>query len=174
MEFRASRILQRSCYAGFLPEFFSRFPRENICILYFEDLVADRRVFVQKAARFLDIDADFYDNYEFTVHNKTRIYRWSRIHRHASKLNNRLEVLLNRNPRLRRVLRSTYRFFNQKRNPQSKMSDDAKTKLDAYFRPFNRDLHTLLKQHVDDPTFPSWICDTTDRVDPNRAPGLET
>ena len=167
MEIRASRILQRSCYARFLPEFYSRFPRENICVLYFDDLVADPLVFVRKAAGFLDIDPEFYNGFEFRIANKTRNYRWAGIHRHAEKLNNRLEAFLNRNPRLRRVLGATYQFVNEKLNSESKMSDDAKTKLDTYFAPFNRDLHAILRQQVDEPTFPSWICGATNEADSN-------
>ena len=45
--------------------------------------------------------------------------------------------------------------------------DDAKTKLDTYFAPFNRDLHAILRQHVDEPTFPSWICGATNEADSN-------
>lgn len=53
------KILKLSDYYYNLRPFYQRFPRENILVLYFDDLKQDPRVFAQRIYKFLQVDSDF-------------------------------------------------------------------------------------------------------------------
>jgi len=53
------RILKLSDYYYNLYPFYERFPRDNILILFFDDLKANPRLFAQRIFEFLQVDLDF-------------------------------------------------------------------------------------------------------------------
>lgn len=52
-------VLQKSQYAENLAPFFDLFPRQQILVLFYDDLCADPHAFYSSVCRFLDIDSDF-------------------------------------------------------------------------------------------------------------------
>ncbi|MBN1218120.1 MAG: sulfotransferase domain-containing protein [Anaerolineae bacterium] len=53
------RILKLSDYYYNLYPFYQRFPRQNILVLYFDDLKKNPRLFAQRIYKFLKVDPDF-------------------------------------------------------------------------------------------------------------------
>lgn len=83
-----ARDVEFSRYVTFLEEWVQDFPREQILLYPFEDMVADPRAFMMNFCRRLGIDPIFYETYEFTAENttvRTRIPMLREIRRKATR-----------------------------------------------------------------------------------------
>jgi len=153
----AARLLRTGCYARFLPEFFKHFPQDNICILFFENLLDCPATLVKNTARFLKIDPAFFNNYSFSIANKTRDARWKAIYQIALRMNRRFESTLNQHPDLRRLLLGIYHGLNVSKTDREFISDETFQRLHSFFAPFNHELFALLQHHPVDTRFPTWV-----------------
>lgn len=59
--FRTKESLQRGDHAVILQNWWSVFPRQQILVLFYEDLLADPRATLQQCARHIGVNAGFYD-----------------------------------------------------------------------------------------------------------------
>jgi len=160
---RISRLLREGCYARHLSAYVDIFPREQVCILLFDDLGKDVRRVMLKVTKFLNIDSHFYDAYEFHVENRTRLFRFALLHRIAYGINMKLERTLNRYPAVRSSLRQIYNMVNERRNQGEQISELARRRLQEFYEPHNRELYVLLKQQVRHASLPEWIMSARDR-----------
>ena len=158
-----AQILAQGHYARFLSEYYGVFPREQICVLFFDDLVRDVRSIMLKVTEFLNIDSHFFDSYAFHIENRTRLYRYQALHRFAHKFNLKLERTLNRYPAVRRGIRQIYDTVNTSRDEGEHISEHARRRLQKFYDPCNRELYALLKEQVPHARLPEWI-DVADEV----------
>jgi hypothetical protein len=149
--------LKEGCYAQFIEAYLEGFEPENICILFFDDLSCDAQGVVKKVCEFVNISSRFYDNYNFTVENRTRFYRFYILQNAAFKLNTHLEPTLNRFPRLRRQLRAVYNLLNEKNQALTPMSRHAKEMVSDYYVPHNIKLRKLLLDTWPGIHLPVWL-----------------
>jgi hypothetical protein len=70
----------QSRYAEAVQTYLDRFGREQVHVVIFDDFVTDTRQTVRQIARFLGVNEDFYDSYEFSRHNETVLPRSEVIH----------------------------------------------------------------------------------------------
>jgi hypothetical protein len=154
---RISSYLADGCYARSLSEYYSVFPREQLCVLFFDDFGKDVRSVMLKVTEFLNIDPRFFDSYKFHVENRTRSYRFSMLHRFAYQVNMKLEWTLNRYPAVRRLLRQIYDKVNERKDHDVQISELARRRLQKFYEPHNHELYALLKQHVPHARLPVWV-----------------
>jgi hypothetical protein len=151
---------QGGCYARYLLEFFEYFDTGRVQILFFDDLSADEREFTRRVCRILGVDPAFYDGYSFQIENRTADHRFGKLHQSMTRLNMRLEPLLNRLPGVRRALRSCYRLVNERRGAtrgNRRFDEGLVRRLEAVYRPHNQALETLLQERYPQLALPDWV-----------------
>ena len=145
---------KKGCYVNYLDEYSSVFDRENICILFFDDLVSNSRSCIVDASQFLGIDSKFYDNYSFQVENKTRKYRFSGIQHIGSRINMHLEPLLNKFPGIRRSLRS---MLTVDTVSMPDVDPSLRDRLAVLYRPHNMALADWIGGRYPNLHLPAWL-----------------
>lgn len=103
----AANCLSNANYAAYIRKWRDVVGREQIMIRPFENVKSDPRQLMNDVSQWLGIDAQFYDNYDFPIMNKT--YR-SR-HRWLQSVNQNVRQFIPKS-RLRDALRSVYRWAN--------------------------------------------------------------
>lgn len=75
------QLRDQSRYYEQVRQYVETFAANQVHILLFEDFVGDTRNAIKDVARFLDVDTAFYDDYDFTRHNATKLPKNDLIHR---------------------------------------------------------------------------------------------
>lgn len=101
--------LEQGEYARYLSEYVEIFGRENVHIVWFDDLCANPKRVVEKICCFAGADPGYVANYTFDVHNKTHRMRNLALHKHYQTLIDTLRARVHRFPRLTRLLRGVRR-----------------------------------------------------------------
>lgn len=156
VEFR--RALHQGRYAAHMETFGSQFLREQICYVFFEDFADNPHRVMNDICTFIDVDTQFFDEYDFRVENKTRSFRSIKLQKLGFSVNMRFEKILNRNPELRRMAQSLYRWANERRD-QAGVRIDSEThrKLLDFYGDENVRLRQLLANNYRRTEFPSWL-----------------
>ena len=108
------RAFEQGNYARHIQEFGVQFQKDQVRYFFFEDLVEDAKRLMMNMSDFLEIDRQFFEDYLYSVENKSRAYRSMTIQKFGYRLNMRLEPFLNSNPRLRKLAQTFYRNINEK------------------------------------------------------------
>lgn len=153
---RIAGYLDEGRYVSYLAGYISVFPREQVLVLFFDDLSRDARAYMRRVAEFLSIDAGFYDSYSFSIENRTRSYRFPRLHRLAHGINLKAERLLNRAPMVRRSIRDLYNFVNE-RPDDTRVSAMTQSQLRSFYDAHNNDLCRLLREVMGYTVLPEWL-----------------
>lgn len=98
-------------YADYLPDWTAEFGAD-VCVLFFDDLVARPDETVARAATFLGLDPALLPAGGLSSENRTTGFRNSRAQRIALAFNDRFEPFLRRHHRLKGGLRSAYFRLN--------------------------------------------------------------
>jgi len=152
------RQLLKGRYAVYVRRFLDFFPPASVRILYFEDLRDRPRDTVADACHFLGLNPAMYDNFEFSVENRSRRHLHPRVRTLASRTNRRLEPALNRLPWLRRAARSAYNALNTSAAASTlTLAPPDVLRLHAYYTPFNRDLAQLATELQLARGAPAWV-----------------
>ena len=138
------KVLRFGCYADFLRLYFDVFPKDQIKVMFFEQLRDDVSGFINELSVFLNIDTGFWDSHEFRKANVTFSGSNRLLHRIAMYANSRIEPFLRQRPELKRSLVSCYKKINQAREGYDPMPLPVRQKLEAYYRPSIRALGDLL------------------------------
>jgi hypothetical protein len=131
-------------YADSLQHYLTRFPRENIKIVFFEELNSDVQTFVKQVSEFLGITPSFYDDYEFRKVNVTFSSKSTVLHWLAVRFNEKAEAVLRQRPALKQSLVKLYKSLNQKQEGYAPMAPEVRAKLEAYYQPSKRALQSLV------------------------------
>jgi hypothetical protein len=128
--------IKRSCYLEYLEKWREKFG-DNLSVFLFEELKENPREFVQKVAAKLDINPEFYDDYDFAPRNQTFTVNNQVLHRQARKIAKKMPKSSVKN-----FLINTYLKVFAKKKKQEISVEDLKTiaELDQYFAPLNQAL----------------------------------
>lgn len=134
------RDIEYSRYIEYVSAWVTRFGRERVHVLLFEELKQEPRAFMQDLARRLRIDPTFYDRYDFPRRNETIHVRHPALHRRVRRLNGLLagaEVA-----GLKSMMKSVYLKAQSGRTARGKGAADRQTlaELDQEFQPYNQRL----------------------------------
>lgn len=64
--------LQQGKYIQYLTPYYEIFDKSKILILFYEDISQNHQTVMKEVCEFIGIDARFYENFNFQVHNKTQ------------------------------------------------------------------------------------------------------
>ena len=149
--------VSKAAYATFIREYLRYFDAAQISVYLFDDFKASPKSVVSSICRTLDLDDAYLDAYDFTVENRSRAHRNETVRTIGSKINRRLEPVLNRVPAVRRLARATYNRFNTTDSESMTLTTNVEERLSAYFAPHNAALRTLLESRFDHSRFPDWL-----------------
>jgi hypothetical protein len=146
------KVLRFGCYADLLAVYRAHLAPERIKVMFFEDLSADPRGFMQELSRFLAIDASHWTHFDFRPSNVTFSARMRGLHRLAVRTNALAEPLMRRYPAVKQSLVRVYKAFNQEREGYDPMPAATRELLDDYYAPSLQ----RLEQLIDRPLPQAW------------------
>jgi hypothetical protein len=154
-----SDIYLLSAAEGFYVEFLEQWFRifgSNIQVLFFEHLKGDNRAFMREVCQWLDIDSGIYSGFDFTIENRSYMYKYKHLQRIAMSVNNRFEGFLRKNHRAKQMLRTLYYGINEETDRKEDISPATKRALASLYEPYNARLSALLssKGYGD---MPDWL-----------------
>lgn len=119
--------------------------RENMKVLFFDDLVGDTQKTVKNLCDWLELDTDIYNDQSlFTVENKSIGYKNAGIHKAAIKLNDILEKILRKNVALKATLRKVYYTING-RDERPSVDGESFEWLEGFYSKSNKEVSEFLK-----------------------------
>jgi hypothetical protein len=137
------KVLRFGCYAEYLEKYYQVLAADQIKVMGFEQLTGDVAGFMRELSTFLNIDAEFWNTYEFRKSNVTFRGSNKALHRAAIFMNNRMEPILRRHPALKHGLVNIYKRLNQSREGYDPMPGPALETLRQYYHPHNQALRRL-------------------------------
>jgi len=144
-------------YADFLPDYLDVFGKDGVGVFFFEDMIADPRKFMSAVCNFVDLSPDCYQDFAFTVENKTRYHRSTKLRKLATIFNERFEASLNRLPAARKTMRQIYNLANAKPSDTISLDSEAYEDVVVYYRDPNDQLRQLLLANYPDIELPTWL-----------------
>jgi hypothetical protein len=139
----ATKILENSRYAEFLPVWLDRFPRARLHFFLFEDLGRAPHAFARAVGGRLGLDPAFFDDYDFRSRNKTFRVRSAWLHSARRRAGRHVSAGTRR--RLKTVTAGAYALLNVEASRAAPTSDetDVIAELDREFQPYNEELAEL-------------------------------
>lgn len=84
--FGSGRHFEEGRYCNYLQKWIEKYGKERIGLFIFEEMLENRVGFMKKVAEFLEIDSDFYDDFDFFQRNETVAIKSVGLHRLGLKL----------------------------------------------------------------------------------------
>ena len=120
-------------YADHLPKWKEAFPEERLHFFLFEEIVADPESFMIELAGLLEIDAEFYEGYDFSKKNVSKTARNFALHRLAKQVARYIPT-----GRVKKMAKRAYRAFMTKGDANPRSGDEvAKRRLADSFEEHN-------------------------------------
>jgi hypothetical protein len=134
--------LEQGRYYGYLKKYHEFFDSNNILIILFEQLREDPIAVMKKICSFSDINGDFYNNYDFKVHNPTYDIRYPLLNRIYNEIAFNLRRIFFKKDNIRNMFKniktnldSIYLRINTEQNSKDIAIDDETMKfLTDYYR----------------------------------------
>ncbi|MCF6149522.1 MAG: sulfotransferase domain-containing protein [Candidatus Kuenenia sp.] len=145
--------LQYGRYANYINEYLQIFPREQIKIMFYENLETNPKKFMHQLCNFLGINAHLYDNYEFTRANETFDSKIKIIHKAALYINKKLEPYLRNNQSIKNKITNAYKYINKNNACVIPMSESTKLLLQKYYEKSNSELASIVSTN----DLPGWV-----------------
>jgi len=147
--------LEQGCYSKYLKPYFEALGRENVCIVFYEQLCSDPKSVLKEICDFAGIDPSFYDNYNFEVFNRSQTMKSSNIHAIYSNCLNGVRKYTHKLP-IRPLLRATRQWFDStiyhplNTRPQEKVEiySTLESKLKNYYQNEIKELEKLLDRSL--------------------------
>ena len=117
---------------------------DNLKIAFFEEL-KNPKAFMQNLSTWLNVDARFYDTYDFNIENKSGGFKNKLMHRVAVKASFGLQKFWRYNRGLKKFLKSVYYNLNRSNVKSNIKDEEAVAKLNKHYEPFNKQLAAYLK-----------------------------
>ena len=153
MDERHLRALEIGRYSEFLREYLKLFPREQIIVLFYDDIKTDLRGVMKRLCDMLGIVPAFYDGYVFHKVNATFTSRMKLLHSLAVAANKSLEKYLRQRPALKHRIVALYKSLNQKREGYLSIPEATRRALEAYYGRSNKELAELISGE----NCPPWV-----------------
>ena len=141
-------------YADYLPDWVDEFGAD-VCVLFFDDLMARPDDVVARAATFLGIDPAGLPAGGLSSENRTTGYRNSGLQRVALRVNDRFEPFLRRHHGLKRRLRAAYLRLNGRPLPVTVSEAERAALRERFAEPNARLAAQLTAMGVTD--LPPWL-----------------
>lgn len=139
------KVLLFGCYARSLERYYEYFPRSRVAVMFYDDLNADPRGFMQRLGAFLELDPAFWDDADLEPRNVTFSGRSRLLHRAALLVNDSLEPVLRGAPRVKSLATRLYKRVNQSREGYDGMLEQDRAALRSFYLPHNQQLAELLE-----------------------------
>ncbi len=147
--------LKHGLYAQHLQPFMESFGTERVAIVWFEELKSGPAAVLDDICADLDLDATFYSNFEWPVHNATRMARFPAINRHYRAMARNLRLRMLDSPRLHNRLRQTVKSLTPllkpmlySANSRAELPNALRQELYDYYAGPNETLEQLLGKPV--------------------------
>ena len=152
------RALRQGCYAQDVQDFGTVFSADQLSFFFFEDLASDSRKLMQEIGSFLGLDAGFFEEYDFRIENKTRIYRSQLLQRIGFNVNKRLEPFFNKYPSFRSVSQDVYRRLNERSSAdRTRIDRQSCERLEEYYSTDKDRLRKTLTVELGAKRLPNWL-----------------
>lgn len=144
------KLEKNHLYTGFEFGFYSKFINNwyevfgtNLKVMFFDELKNPKQVMLE-LCDWLEIDKNFYSNYNYEVKNKSVNYKNRFMHELVVKVSFGAKRFWRNNPKLKSGLRNMYYKINGE--PVKKSDHDAavKEKIKAMYKPYNKQLAEYL------------------------------
>ncbi|HEX5002562.1 MAG TPA: sulfotransferase domain-containing protein [Bacteroidia bacterium] len=132
-------------YDEYINPWFDTFGNQ-LKVVFFDDLVKHPRNFMKDICSWLEIDDSFYDEYAFTVRNRSLEYRNAPIQKLAVKANKAGQAFWRSNPQIKQRLLTLYYKFNGKPFDKNSINPIVVNFLKKHFKPHNQRLHHILSE----------------------------
>lgn len=138
------RSIEEGMYMRFVPGWVDAY-KNDIKIIYFENVITDPKSVMIDLAKWLNIDAAPFNNMQFTAENKTVFVKNKAMHSFALKMNKKFEIFLRRNHGLKTRIRNVYYMFNKQGKKKDSTDDRSKQMLIDTYKESNKQLAEYLK-----------------------------
>ncbi len=132
--------LQQGNYSTYLKDYYKYFSKDDICICFFEDLVKTPLPFMKSLATFLNIDAQFYEDYSFEKHNTTVHIKNQGLHAkyievsfNIRKFTHNKKVIHGFLKGLKKILNPLYEKLNSQKKEFAGITETASKQLDKFY-----------------------------------------
>ncbi len=138
------KVLELGRYVQYLKEFYRVISKDQIKVMFYEQLKTNTLDFMFRLSNFLEIDPGFYKDYNFNKANVTFSSKVELLHRITLYLNKKLEGTLRQRPKIKRNIVTVYKYFNKKSEGYSGIPETLVSKLQEYYKRSNKELAALL------------------------------
>lgn len=150
-----SKEFYESSYIDFLPKWYESFDKENIMILFFDDLKNNPKETVQKVLEWVNLEDFEFEDKTFNVENKSVEFKNRSIQKIIVKLLQVAEPFFRRNYKIKNFLRNIYYSINVKKSNNTINSATLKN-INGLYENKNKRLKEYLKQKGYT-KFPQWL-----------------
>lgn len=149
-----SKELYDGVYVDYIKDWFEAFGEENIRIIFFDDLKNKPHEVVENLTKWLNIDSGFYDNKNFTVENKSVVFKNASLQKYVMLISKNLEPVFRKNYKLKLFLRNIYYALNV--DNKNKESTFSLNRIQNLYLEKNKELKSFLiaKGYKN---FPEWL-----------------
>jgi len=99
-------------YVDYLPSWFDVFGKDNIQVVFFDDLVNSPSTVLGTLSEWLNLNPQGFECMNFEVENRTVPYQFALLHKWAIHFNKSLEPVMRRLPFVKKALRTMYYSIN--------------------------------------------------------------
>ena len=139
------RALPAGQYNVYIREFLKYFKRDQILILFYEDLKEDVHGFMKNICDFLDIETSYYSNYNFRKKNVTYSARNQTIHQIAWFIwKKTFRKILNHRPNIKEPLLTLYKKINSQNIHTNQKDHQIQKYLKEFYIPSKDDLQEIV------------------------------
>ena len=138
------KVISFGRYADYLKYYYQQFPKEQIKIMFFEDMNHDIGSFMRQLCQFLEISSDHFDDYDFRRINVTYESRFKWLHKVAVSFNAKSERFLRQKPKLKQFIVNLYKKLNQAKEGYDEIPAKSRSTLEQYYWPSIDALRTLI------------------------------
>ncbi len=147
-------FLSEGRYANHLKGWLDIIGKENMHIMFYEELISNQKETISDLFAWLGISADDI-SVDFPFTNKAVDLRFPMIQKIGIKINRAGEPFFNKHQKLKNIIRDFYYLINERRDKQE-CPGHVREYLENYYREPNRELLNLLKEIGVD-KLPQWL-----------------
>ncbi|MCE7914331.1 MAG: hypothetical protein DYH15_06495 [Nitrosomonas sp. PRO4] len=129
------KVISFGRYADYLKHYYQLFSKEQIKIMFFEDMNCDIECFMRELCQFLEISPAHFDDYDFRKINVTYESRFKWLHKVAVTINAKSERFLRQRPALKQLIVNSYKKLNQAKEGYDEIPDNSRERLEQYYSP---------------------------------------
>lgn len=133
--------LQQGIYSKYLKEYYECFSKNDIHICFIEDLVSAPLQFMKAIANFINIDAEFYEDYSFEKHNATVQIKNQGLHSKYIEISFAIRKFTHNKKMIHGILKGLkiifypiYEKLNSQKSESVDINEKAYKQIDKYYQ----------------------------------------